>query len=758
MTEGRRWTGVGDIAEINVIVLTEEGSGTEDGVNRVEFDISNNGVAITTSTTSTMEECFSNHSETVSFIPGAAPGYSASFPGYRIQLALNSFGGLNGFGTITIAARVVANNGAVTPLPYSLTLHNDTDGGDRRPTSKIVWVDPVSGNDSNPGTEVSPLLNIQKAFSGEMGGATVKLKAGFHTWGSPSGTFSQWQCSSKHWATIEWLAGATAGRVSEDGASHFYTGTNPGTEHHIRCLRPYFIGLGGVVNNVAFSLPLRVWMDGGIRSSAAYLPSRPWSVRYLEDEEKIMKIATPGTNTRMIATNTIWLGVGNGPSEFNSCQDVVVSNFIAIAFETNFNDSVLVNCLAQGQRAYRDLVGRIHGPVTGCVISTQANGAHAGKMVVTQVGALAFANEGDNQPMSLSTLVDIVGNTKFHVECVAFPGGLTGVFQVLEVGLNGSSQPYAILDTTSFTTGTCGASAEMFTWNLDVTPQIHSQATDIAHPDLLFLANNGTNNQFGSFYYGVCARDLDNAQTFFSSGTSLTDCVFWNCRDGNNKTLNMNFGGGSKTRVLFFNNTIGGALQMGGTQTNNQIRNNVFGSASGITVSGNIVDSNHFVTGSTFGTNASSGAWFNAASILVDPWSYEPTSGNLNTGSATCPDPTWIRWDTATTITRGCFRDAGFLDWAAPRGSTDIDASFAATVPVVISSVGALGETAAFTSTIPVTMTATGAGGLAGLFINTIPMTFSATGESGSAPNLTLFGWAQQYSEVVRRNKRSKRT
>lgn len=692
---GRRFTSPGDFAEVCVQALTTVGPGTEGGINRVEFYLSFNGAAPVTASSSVLEDCFPNHSDTASLIPGAAAGTLAPFPGYLIRVPMSS----TPVGTITITAKVFSNAGTQTLLELPVTLFNDSDGVDRRPSAKDLWVSPL-GSDSNPGTQAQPFASVQKAFQNEMGGSTVHLMQGLHVWGSPSGSFTNWRCSGGHWVNVVWEPGAVTTRLSLGTDGFVFTGTTPGTACRLKMTNSTWLNWGGVVFNDVNVLT-EVWLDGGLQVSQHWSPSKRWSLRFLETHEKVMKLANTNTAAggRMFVTNFTWLGNVAGPSEFYSMQDCVVSDFIGIAMET-FGFATCCNVVVQSQRAYRDVAGRVHGPATGCNVTVPV----AGQMRIDQTAGLVFAAEGDGAPMSLATLAEIVNNARFQVECSGFAqGGNNGVFTVLEAGTNGSGFGYAILANPNAVAGAVGAGATMKTYSPFANPP-----TDLAHPDLLWMGK-----QTGSFYYGLVARDLDSAQTLFAPGTpgpgnEFVRCAWWNCRDGNNKSLIMNFNGVPKTDCLFVQNTIAGVSQWAGsTLTGTQIMNNVFGQATGL-VGALTVDSNHFITGATFGTNASSGAWFAAGSVQVSPWHYTPSGGNLGTASALCPNPAFLRWQGAAAITRGCFPDAGLFDWnRVPSGGRDIIAEFSATQPITLQAGFRLGIDARLAATQAITLQAT---------------------------------------------------
>jgi len=655
-TIGRRYAAPAEVPVI-VVAYTEVGSGTggnEGGISGVRFSISRNGGAPDDVFVSTVEACEPNHSAVASLIPGATPGKMAGLRAYRTTLTLDG----TDCGIVEVAATAISVAGRETELDFPITIHDDSDGVDRRPTTHHVWVADDGNDSTGDGTEGNAFASVQKAFAGEMGGATVHIRGNI-VWGNTPDSYSNWWTSDKHRATIVWENGATATRTTLTTDGFFYGGTTPGSSNFVTLLRPQFVGWGGVLYNDP-AVETDVWIDGGGQSSSHYNPvSKRWSVRFFEENQKMFKLTSLSANARMRATNVRWAGVAAGPSEFYSVHDCIIEDYLGIANEP-FDRAFFINTIARHQRAYRDVVGRVRGPVTGGSITVPV----AGQMRIDVPGPLAFSSEGDFAPMTLATLTEIAGVSFWRLVCSGLDSGNNGTFEILSAGTDGSGSYVVVANPSAVAQASIGSGSKVET-------AYSNGEADLVHSDLVFF---GGPTQTDTLLYGVVSYDLDSTQTFFSSNTNFVRLVMVWCRDGNNKSLNANMIGGSKTDCLFFRNTIAGNWQMGGTQTGCQTIDNVFAEASGIDATGtNTVSHNHFISGSTFGSSATTGAWFPTGSDPeADPWDFTPDASRFGNASGLTPDVSDYWHAGAAGSTRGVGRDGATFDWSLGDGEGEI--------------------------------------------------------------------------------------
>ncbi len=668
---GRRITDPSHIAEVCVQAATSVGPGSEGGINRVEFYLSFNGGAPVTMTATTLEECQPNHATAPSLIPGAESGRLARFPGYRVLLPLFTLGDDYEYGTITITATAFSNAGTATPFDIPVTIHNDTDGTDRRPSTKDLWSDYDTGNDSTgDGSPGNPYKTLQRALTGEMGGSTVHL-VGSHVLGG--GPVAQWQTTGGHRVTIQWEPGAV---FTRDNHTQLYCGTGVPCNFLFKGLN--WLNHGCVINNDSVTTS-DIWIDGGYQQIETWSPSKRWSVLSFRDDRPngisydgvMMKHTTTNANSRIHATCCWWRGVINGPNSFYSEQDCLVEDFLGIG-SYFFDRHSACNCIIQGQRLFRDVAGRTYGNIALSIVTVPA----AGQMRIDATAPLFFTSSGNNQPMDISTLAEIVGTShQFRAQIQnSAAAGNNGTFAVLSAGAVGNfGFPYVVLANPSAVPGAPGTSTVIRTIST-VTG-----SDDFVHPDVLYMAGN---LQEGTFLYGITARDIDGAQTFFTSGYSgglpppqpnvQSRLCMWNCRDGGNFSLDCQQNGTRFLDCLFFNNTIEGFWGMRpfwGNATGTCFINNV---VSTLQANGSdfwpgmlTVSHNHLINGTpAYGSNWTTGAWF-ATNPRASPWSFQPTPANIGTGSTLVPELTSRRWAGALAPTKGCLQDTGLFDWGS---------------------------------------------------------------------------------------------
>lgn len=584
--------------------------GGEGDVHYVEFIVKDStGATFATYRETARKVRFPNYSAAPSPMPSALPGLMGLIVAYGITLPMNAIP----FGKVTISAKVVSHKATETTLP-DVWLWNDSDGTDRRKSSKVIYVNASTGLDTNAGTVGSPVRTINKglelvrvnpAGSGlvahHAGGGELICTGAFQGCGTYSGI--TWHTDDQ-WLTITatpgttWQRGATGNFLPCVGVS------NSGT------LRVRWVGWEMLDNGCQYFLgespstaaTMHVWHDGFVQRPSIYNEARPWDVRYIDygGEAVIADGPNPG-NIKTYFTCAQWKGRG-GSYEFTLAQDCIVGPYMGIAYQTNARQPApqICNSLIERQRYITpDVHGLWNSRGTNLVVSVPV----AGTMRVTQVGSVIMLGNSET-PTNLpgDPTIDL------DVQLAAMPGytawryrfagcsnaGNNGDWSCTAVGRNGLGQPYAdfanasaVAETLSSTVRIRTARPGGVTWY------------DAVHVDLLQY-NAATT---GSIVSHFAARDCDNSQGIFGSGNPLTRCVVAFATEGGNPTFTNPFGGCVITDCVFAHNSFAGQFQLtGATVTGASFEENVFGNGISGTPSTatNWWRGNHFVAGGAF--------------------------------------------------------------------------------------------------------------------------------------------------------------
>lgn len=635
----------------------------EDGVQRVEFYVSVNGVLSSIATQTARSE--RTHNST----PAGANGFT-TISGYGITVDCSALDG----GTITVDATVFSNLGAVSYLP-TLTIYNDTDGVDRRPSSSIVYYDYDLGDDATgTGTFANPVKNPRAAMnllSGDVGGATIRAKG--RTVGmTPSASYSAsgWSTSGKWALTFEAV-----------GTDKTWQRLTPGT---FSDPQDYILGTSGAAQvrmrfkDFEFKGPGPTLYVNGPNAQIDEVNclhySHNWDgVRltpHVDDDEYGsggVSIALNGASTGLIFSwGGRWRAVGRGPGAYSGLFNFSIGPFLGVAIGTA-NTYGSNPCYTNGEIfGVRYVAGELAGLIqtnpnftqlagANVTVSVQASGPHTGKMRVEATNAT---------PNDFGTAAgQLVGSTRWGVTVgSATSGANNGTFAALEGGLNGSGWPYCILDNASAVGEVGSAGFNMDTGALDDG----ARYIDDVHTDILQIEAP----HVGAMFAHIRGFDCHNTRTWVGSGYALTRCVFKNLTDGDSEGA-FDFGSGASILLdcLFLHLSVASsASSFTGSFTGTNFVDCVWGSGTNIPTVGTFIHSNHFVTGSSPGTSPSTGVWF-ASDETLAPFSYAPTIGNMGTASGLQDAPPFWYHTGAVAPSRGAWKNVATGNWStAPTG------------------------------------------------------------------------------------------
>jgi hypothetical protein len=608
---GLRFTSPASVLSVDLEAFTDLKPsilGGEGDVHYVEFTVKDStGATFATHRKVAREARFPNYSAAASPLPGAPSGSMGLLVAYGITLAMNAIP----FGKVTISASVYSQKGTQTNLP-DVWLWNDSDGVDRRGTTKTIYVNASTGNDSNAGTIGSPVQTINKAIelvrnnpagSGlvahHAGGGEIVCTGAFT--GNGSFPTLEWHTDDQ-WLTIRATPGTTWQR---GGSTQFIPArgvANSGTIR-LRWVGWEFFGQGcqyyvGVWPST--TVTMHVWHDGFVHRPTGYSASRPWDIRYVDSGGEAAVADGPDpTRLKTYFTCATWEGRGGGAYEFTLVHDGIVGPWLGIAFQTNAQQPAaqICNVLIERQRYITpDIHGLWHSRGTNLVVSVPV----AGTMRVTQTGPVIML--GNN-----STPTNLPGNPtiELDVQLAQMPGytawryrfsgcanaGNNGDWACTAVGRDGLGRPFAdfanasaVAETLSSTARILPARAGGVTWY------------DVVHVDLLQYNSTTT----GSIVSHFAARDIDNSQGIFGSGNTLTRCVVAYATEGGNPNVTHPFSGCVVTDCVFVHNSFAAQVQFSGaTVTGCSFEENIFGNgvSNPPSTTTNWWRGNHYVTG-----------------------------------------------------------------------------------------------------------------------------------------------------------------
>lgn len=639
----------------------------EDGVQRVEFYVSVNGVLSSIATQTSRSQ--RTHNST----PASANGFLTTW-GYGITVDCSALTG----GTITVDATVFSKLGAISYLP-TLTIYNDTDGTDRRPSSAIVYYDYDLGDDTTgTGTFANPFKNPRAAMnslSGDIGGATIRAKG--RTVGmTPSSSYSAsgWSTSGKWALTFEAV-----------GTDKTWQRITPGT---FSDPQDYILGTSGAARvrmrfkDFEFKGPgPTLYVNGPnaqIDEVNCLVRSHKWTPADTNAHVDYEQYGSGGVDLALNGTSRgvrnswggQWKGVARGPAGYTSLFNFSIDKFLGIALQTS-NDLGANPLISNGELHFiRYTAGRLDGLIqtnpnfsqlagANVTVSVQASGPHTGKMRIEAT---------NSTPNDFGTAAGhLVGSTRWGVTVSsATSGANNGTFAALEGGLNGFGRPYCILDNASAVAEVGSAGFNMDTGTLVGG----NRYIDVIHTDGLQMYGP----HVGAAFTNVRVYDCENMRSWVGSNLALTRCVLKNLSDGSHSSLRtcaFDFDNGPvilKDCIFSFLSINSNTVNFAGSFAGTNFVDVVFGNGNAVPTVGTFIHSCHFITGASPGTNPSTGAWFNTEPG-VTPFDYTPSSGNLGTASGLQDAPPFWRHAGSGAASRGAWSNVATGNWASTLGA-----------------------------------------------------------------------------------------
>ncbi len=640
-----------------------------DGVEQVVFDVRVAGAGSPTSTiTQTAPSVRQpNFSSQPSRMPGAPAGSMAPFIGYGITLDADSLP----VGELEVTAVVHGHDGVNTSLPGKITVYNRV----AAPCTKVVYLDFDSGSDSNNGTSWAQavattrtalnLVRVNPAGSTladyEAGGGRIICRGSAE--GGGAFGFPEIHTSGDHWLTFEAdAAGCTWRRIDPaiytPGADSLFAGvTGQTTRCSMRFVGIDFVGVGPVIT-IRSGCTVRAWQDGGVHGSAHYLGAQQWSVRYHDDDGAALSFDAAGPEmavAKRYATGVLRRGCTFGFAAWSFVYDCEVREFLGIAMQ-------MVGVEAPSTFASLRIAHQRYAPriVQGYVrMDGTAGGIAVPALTVTvpSTGVMRITGPVGGYDFGLDAIA-LVGSAKWGVGCSGLPSGCNGTWPVLARGSSGGA-PWLELQCATATAGSVAAGVGWL-----VTSRLSNDQPyyDAIHPDGIQI--------FGS-RSGDCVLDWSMVdtpamQSYFTSDENQDRLWMENLRD-DGSSLVCNLLGSNLTNSILRRITLGGSFDVSGTSyTNTEIRHVVCGTAASglgdVAANGGVVDSCHFIGGTAYGTNSTTGAWF-LGDPTTAPYSMQPQAGRLATGSALLTDPSTWRWSPSGS-TRGALRNVALEDWS----------------------------------------------------------------------------------------------
>lgn len=674
--DGIRRTSPTDTLSVDVSTTTNlkpVGSGGEGWIDRVEFSVAENGGAPTVHVVSAPSTRRPNYSDAPTIMPGVAADMAPShWWGITLACSGAATGIVVAYGRIEVTAVVYSGAGTATPLVGSIVFYNDADM-DRRPNSDVVYVD-ENGNDSWDGTSptfvsglVGPKATPAKALgTGECGGKTVHIAGAVGWFGSLAGTVFT---SDRQWCTFVLAPGATLRRHASASTTF---ATSAGQRFRLRVVgdgtpevRGAFLdiqrGSGGNV---------QVWSDGLKRHSEFYDPvSRKCSVRFVTEPggESIFNFVGESNDTfaQQFASNCRVVGLNKGFANFGDVHDCEVAYTMAEAFVSNNatdgNGQSLANVHYHDQVAGTGLVRGWFNSLVHSNLTISTAGLPAGQAKLSQTGAMfvnVFGSDDTLAPVDIAFVgVELVGlSPTWKLRCTGMSGaGNNGDLPVVAAGYDGAT-PYVIVQNASAVPGV------QTTGSLQTYYQPFGGTVD-PHGDVWHAGGPHTNG----ILENLSASNVWHVQALFGEGgfgytqdrLGIVNIALSSPYPGYDLAMNWS---GTSNDVTVIGCTFDHGGNWAGTHTRLCMVDNVFQSlnlAAGVDA---YIHSNHFVGGSTYGTAATTGAWFDNRPI-DQLWSFMPSAARLNSGSGLWSRPTDYRWPGATGDTKGADASVGRQQW-----------------------------------------------------------------------------------------------
>lgn len=708
-----------------VVVVTEAdpvaAPAGEGGVASVTFKVSENGV-LTTSYAVTQLAMWEEEFDASSPLDGVTPGKMAAVPGYGIELDCATLAR----GAISVEIDITTVAGTVTRCSEGPIIFYNGKDVDIRPCPKDVYATPTGSDVTGDGTIGNPVrtparaIEVGKMANGDVGGLRVHLLGpGFFNWaGSYVGSASGIHTSGHWWCKIICESGAVL--LSTNALT--VMGNGPGSQFRVTVIYGVNYNGGMVIYVGSPDVETWYWEQGHLTISDLWFPGHRWTARYLGRSNAPFGFDGYLTKAKKIATASGILGTVSGfTNTWNLLRDCFVRDYLAVAYlwtaplDSN-HPCKIVNCVAYGQRKFREVPGTVNTFIGGAATVSVTAGGKMRIDLTADVHFSLYEQPSTSTPLStLDGLADLIGGAPqflVRVSGMQVPSW-NGDFAVLEAGTNLSGRTYVVLDNSISSGGAVtGTGAKLDTV---YAGQLYQ---DGVHPDMAFTWGDQSD-----LVITRCAWwDLDSSQGLYFSSANLTRVMVTDNYFGANDIMWSPMSGSSKTDCIIAGNTFAGDAQWGPSSPssgciyvdNVSIVGNVFPS------SAKLVSHNHCVNAAPSGLVGSTGDWFAGEPLSGPTWDPTPDLSVMaqHPASPYRKHAAEDRWDGARSYTLGCPRTVGLRNWSFAAGAQ----------PVVVLCPAAP----------PVTMTAPTGVGLAGVKVIAAPAPsiamISPAGQGGPEP------------------------
>ncbi|MFN3242055.1 MAG: hypothetical protein ACE37K_11130 [Planctomycetota bacterium] len=617
-------------------------------------------------------------------------------------------------GTITIEVVVTTTAGSTENLP-TLKVYNNKDS-DTRPNTRVIYVDPVSGDNANDGlTRGTAVLQVMEGFikaangTGELGGAEVVLMAGEHVWAGPGNPACEGGTSDHWWVTMRVEDGATIvrngdgmdpngsviweaglhGRFNSSDTLWLLPNTGSGHPAQLRLLMilegstPQ-VTKGDLKVGTLAAMANATWLhvEGGVFGHPAHnAVTTRWSVRYTENTVRLFDhvLDNGGSGGAVLgATCVRALGVDNAFVSFSYGLDCVIEDWTATCWQSNSDapSLMLANCKPKGQRYGPEVRGYIDCEIdSGVSLETpDANTIVIRRAASYDVNPLAnFGNPDESVQLDFADHApELVLSERWGIALVDGAKGSGPVIfegrQVTAAGVDGSEYTITINAPSHGLTPIADLAGHRlycatYVGTATLEGMNQSAYVDQVHPDVIQFNGACTN----SVIQGIRSEDCTGTRFFASSTPIMERVAFVDCGDAGPDKSDMNPGGGLVDCLFFhctFHNVDFGSIAATGRT---EVRGCVFEefnySGSGITF-----DRNRWGdAGDVEGTNSSTVApWFEGDPSAA-PFHLTPAAANQgNLPSSPIPFPTeYVFPDAGGESTMGVWLDVA-EDYQAP--------------------------------------------------------------------------------------------
>lgn len=660
---GIRRTSSSDVAR----VLVEAYHNTSLGeIDRVEFAISSNGGASSTTTVSSREMWIPDDTDSDDPLPGDWGDGPAPLYCYGIELAMSAYAA----GYITVVPTVYPGTGEEITLD-TVIIYNDKDSTDRRPTNKVIYWDYVGGNDSNSGTSSgNAVKTFQKACelvatSNDCGGGTIYIDAtGIHYLGSYSAYAfgANLFTGGHHWLLVTPRPGLSKDDVriirtsNNDSEWMNFAGNSTNQFARLR-FKNLTIQTPGIVFNSGSNITMHTWIDGVTVTSAAPYDSSPngegIDIRIYDHRGSPVGVNNFGPAPVLYAT-AVYMHHIIGTTAGYRTRGCYIDSSAAPIMQANFNDEAHSNYFIKNIYQNYGTSGYF-ASITSSDLRIDTIGGNVYRLQAMTTYA------GEDFTLHGSYLID---STSFGLLLSNWPtAGNNKSWPVVDVGYSGGIYPYIEFTGAGVTPQNSSSSS--------ISPgrlSDNSPWETLVHSDIIQF-NASVSNVILS---NICVQNAYQTQGIYSASHDLSGVAIYNFSDGKpNSTdvIRSYIVGGSQRHFLLRNCTILGQWEVDSTQTlaNIEFIDNVFdrftayaGSTSSFASSSNI-NYNHFVTGShAVGSNTSTGQAFSDA----DPGANGDTSIASSSTAYGSASSLWDRPSYWFNENKGVLDNVALADWS----------------------------------------------------------------------------------------------